>query len=157
MSLSWLHLTALAVYLGSLAGLWLFSLSRLPNIKGHEGQAKFLIRSLKLYNPVQIGALGVLVLSGAFQLTDLKAAYRESFMQELGATLGWKLATSFVLIIFSTYQSMGVGHRFVRRYEGGEPVSPRDVQAVTRRLKISTLCILALAMVTAWFGVKMGG
>ena len=157
MLLSWLHLTALVVYLGSLVGLWLILLTRLPRINDHKGQVKFLVRSLKLYNPLQIGALGLLVLSGAFQLTDLKAAYRESFVTELGATLGWKLALSFVVIIFSTYQSMGVGHRFVKRCEAGEPPSPGEVKSVVRRLKISTFCIVSLALVTVWFGMKMVG
>lgn len=156
MSLSWLHVAALVVYLGSLVSLWLILLLRLPRIRNPEGRTKVLVRSLKLHNPLQIGALGLLVLSGAFRVTDLKAAYRESFVTELGAALGWKLALSFVVIILSTYQSMGVGHRFVRRCEAGEPLSPEETQSVVRRLKISTFCIVSLALVTAWFGMKMG-
>jgi hypothetical protein len=157
MSTPWLHLTALVIYLGSLAGLWLVALPRLSRIKDHEGQVEFLVRCLKVYNPVQTGALGVLVLSGAFQLTDLKAAYRDSFIQQFGATLEWKLALSFVLIVFSTYQTMGVGHRFVRRYEVGERPSIHEMRSVVRRLKILTLCIVSLALVTVWFGMKMAG
>ena len=154
---SWLHLIALAVYLGSLIGLWVMLLPGLSVLKNHEGQVKLLARSLKLYNPLQSGALGLLVLSGAFQLTDLKAAYRELFIRELGTTLGVKLILSFVLIILSTYQSMAVAHRFVRRYEGGEPISPHEVQSVAQRLKSSTLFILFLALVTLMVGVRMRG
>ncbi|MGH7772638.1 MAG: hypothetical protein ACREQA_10435 [Candidatus Binatia bacterium] len=154
---SWLHLISLAAFLGSVIGLWLVLLPSLSVIKSHEGQLKLLARSLKLYNPLQTGALGLLVLSGAFQITELKATYRELFIKQLGVMLALKLALSFVLIVLSTYQSMAVAHRFVRRYEGGEALSPQDLQLVARRLRISTHAILLLAFMTALVGVWMRG
>ena len=54
---------------------------------------------------MQSGALGY-GLTGAFQITDLKAEYRELFTKEFGAMLGLKLIFSFVLILLSTHQSM---------------------------------------------------
>lgn len=155
MLISWLHLISLAVYLGSLVGLWLIALPAVAAVKNHEEQLHLLVRSLKFYNPLQTGALGLLVLSGAFQLTNLKAAYREMFLQEFGITLGLKLTLSFVLIVLSTYQSMAVAHRFVRRYEGGESCSPQEFQSLCRQLKISTLSILLLALITMWLGVRL--
>ena len=155
MLLSWLHLISLAVYLGSLVGLWVMVLPVLSAIQNHEERIKMVARSLKLYNPVQTASLGVLILSGAFQLTDLKAAYRELFLRELGLTLAVKLLLSFFLIVFSTYQSMAVAHRFVRRSEQGESFSPRELQSVTRRLKTSTLAILLLTMIIVWLGVQL--
>jgi len=64
---------------------------------------------------------------------------------------------SFVLIVVSTFQSMGVAHRFVRRYEGGKSFSPQELQQVTRRLRTSTLVILLLAIITLWLGVQLRG
>lgn len=157
MLISWLHLTSLAVYLGSLIGLRFMVLPALSVIKNHDDQVKLLARSLRLYNPLQTGSLGLLVLSGAFQLTDLKAAYRELFLKELGVILGLKLIFSFVLIVFSTYQSMGVAHRFVRRHEGDESFSPQEFQSVTQRLSTSTVVILLLAIITLWLGVQLRG
>lgn len=152
---SWLHLMALVVYLGSVTGLWVILLPSLSVIKNHEGQVKLLAHSLRLYNPLQTGALGLLVLSGAFQITDLKAAYRELFIRELGETLGLKLILSFVLIVLSTYQTMGLAHRFVRRYEGGESLSPQELGSVVQRLRISTISILLVAVATLWLGVRL--
>lgn len=157
MLISWLHLISLAVYVGSLVGLWLMVLPAVSAVENHEAQVSLLARSLKLYNPLQNGSLGVLVLSGAFQLTDLKAAYRELFLKELGVTLGVKLILSFVLIVFSTYQSMAVAHRFVRRYEGGESFPHQELLSVTKRLRVSTLFMLLLAIVTLWAGVRLRG
>lgn len=150
---SWLHLLALTLYLGSLIGLWAIFLPSLAGIKNHETRAKLLVRGLKLYNPLQCGALGVLVISGAFQLTALKAAYRELFVKELGGRLGLKLSLSFVLIILSTYQSMGVAHRYVRRYEAEERTTPRDVELIVRRLRSSTPAILFVALLTSLAGI----
>ncbi len=153
----WLHLTALVVYLGSVVGFWVMLYPILSVAKSHEQQVTLLVRSLKLYNPTQIGALGLVVISGAVQLTDLKAAYREEFFKELGSTLGLKLTLSFLLIIFSTYQSMGVGLRFVRRYEGGDPISPQDLRSIGQRLKALAPAIVFLAIITLWLGMRSGG
>jgi uncharacterized membrane protein len=157
MLISWLHLSALAVYLGSVVALCTMLLPALSVIKDHKGQTKLLARCLKLYNPLQIGVLGLLVLSGALQLTNLKAAYRELFMKELGMRLGLKLILSFVLILLSVYQSMGVAHRFVKRYEGEEPLSSQELGSVVQRLRVSALSILLLGLVTAWLGVRLSG
>lgn len=152
---SWLHLLALTAYLGSLVGLWLMVLPALPAIGEPEKRADFLARSLRLYNPLQTGALGLLVLSGAFQITELKAAYRQLFIKELGLVLGLKLTFAFFLIIVSVYQAMGVGHRFVRRREGGETLSAAEIDSVIRRLRVSTFLILVLAAITLWLGVGL--
>src|SRR3989338_8813481 len=101
MLISWLHLISLAAYLGSVVGLWCIVVPALSAVRDHKGQLILLARSLKYYNPFQTAALGVLVLSGAFQLTELKATYRELFIKDLGVPFGWKLILSFVLIVFS--------------------------------------------------------
>ncbi len=119
----WLHLIALAVYLGGVVGLGTMLLPVNSTLENHKAKVQFLARALKLYNPIQIGALGVLLFTGAFQLTDLKAAYRELFVKQLGYNLGIKLFVVFFLVLFSVYQSMGIAHRFVKRQEGGDMIS----------------------------------
>lgn len=155
MLISWLHLLALTVYLGSVIGLWVVFLPSLRVVEPEEARLKLLARGLKLYDPLQIGALGLVVLSGAFGVTALKAAYRSLFAQELGGTLALKLLLAFVLIILSTYQAMGIGHHFVRRYETGESVPRSEIERVIRRLKISAIAILLLALPILWLGVRL--
>src|ERR687892_980433 len=116
---AWLHLIALIVYLGAIIGLWVVFLPSMKAVVKHEDRVQFLARGLKFYNPLQVGALGIVLFSGAFQLTELKAAYRETFVKELGYILFVKLSFAFLLVIFSVYQALGIGHRFVRRHEGG--------------------------------------
>lgn len=151
----WLHLLALALYLGAVIGLWLVLLPSLRAIRSEEARLKRLARGLKFYNPLQIGALGVVVLTGAFQITDLKATYRGLFIQQFGATLAIKLTLSFVLIVLSTYQAMGVAHRFVRRYEAGESISATELDTIIRQLKFSAIALLLLAVPTLWLGIRL--
>ena len=152
---SWLHLIALFVYLGAIVGLSAILLPSLSVIEKHEAKAQFLVRALKFYNPLQIGALGILIFSGAFQLTELKAAYRELFVRQLGFSLGIKLLFAFFLIIESVYQSMGVAHRFVKRHEAGETITREELDTLTRRLESSNWVVLLLALITIWFGLRL--
>ena len=152
---AWLHLLALIVYLGAVVGLWAILLPSAAAIETHEDRAGFLARALKIYNPLQVGALGIVIFSGAFQLTELKAMYRELFVRHLGYQLAVKLTFAFLLVIFSVYQSMGIAHRFVRRHEGGDAVSPQELDSLVRRLKSSHWCILILALITLWLGLGL--
>ena len=153
---SWIHLLAFTIYLGSIVGIWVLGISAISTIKSHEEKTRFLAWSLKIYNPLHIGVLGVLVLSGAYQLTGLKAAYREDFLNQIGLPLAWKLGLSFVLIMLSTHQSMAVGHRFVKRFEAGEAILGEELQSVIRRLGTSSFMIILVAVFTALIGIRLG-
>ena len=152
---SWLHLVALFVYLGAIVGFWLIFLPALSTIEQHEQRSRFLARGLKIYNPLQVGALGIVLFTGAFQLTELKAAYREMFIKQLGFNLGIKLLFAFFLVFFSVWQSMGIGHRFVKRYDGGDPVNPQELAGIIRRLGSANWIILLFALLTLWFGLRL--
>lgn len=155
MLFSWLHLIALIVYLGAVLGFWFMLLPSVSVLQKHEDKLQFLARGLKFYNPLQVGSLGIVLFSGAFQLTELKAAYRETFIKELGYILFVKLSFAFLLVIFSVYQALGIGHRFVRRHEGGDTVTAEQLASIVRRLTTANGCILLLAVITLWLGLRM--
>jgi uncharacterized membrane protein len=155
MLFSWLHLIALVVYVGAVLGFWLMLLPAVSLLNKHEDKLQLLARGLKFYNPLQVGALGILLFSGAFQLTELKAVYRETFVKEFGYILFIKLSFAFVLVIFSVYQALGIGHRFVRRHEAGETLTAEQFASMVRRLKSANWGILLLAAITVWVGLGM--
>ena len=152
---SWIHVIALIVYVGAVVGFWLMLLPSAAILDKHEDRVRFLARGLKFYNPLQVGALGIILFSGAFQLTDLKAAYRETFIQRLAFNLAIKLLFAFLLVLFSVYQALGVGHRFVKRVEGGDQVKPDELASVIRRLRSANWLILIFAAVTMWLGLRL--
>jgi uncharacterized membrane protein len=152
---SWLHLIALIVYLGAVVGFWLMLLPSVAILHNHEDKVRFLARGLKFYNPLQVGSLGIILFTGAFQLTELKAAYRENFIRALAYNLSIKLLFAFLLVIFSVYQALGIGHRFVRRVEGGDAVKPEELSSIIRRLKSANWLILVFAAITIWLGLRL--
>ena len=152
---SWLHLVALIAYVGAVVGLWVILLSATSALEAQDDRVQLLARGLKLYNPLQVGSLGILLFTGAFELTDLKAAYRELFTKQLGYNLGIKLFFAFFLVLFSVYQSMGIGHRFVKRHESGDRVTPQEFDSTLRKLKSSNGLILILALITLWLGLRL--
>jgi len=152
---SWLHIIALVAYLGAILGLAVMLLPSLSSVETHEDKVHFLARGLKFYNPLQVGALGLVLFSGAFELTHLKAVYREMFLKELGYNLAIKLAFAFLLVFFSVYQAMGIGHRFVKRWELGESITPTELDSVVRRLGGANWLILLLAIITIWLGLRL--
>lgn len=152
---SWLHLIALVVYLGAVIGFWLMLLPAVGVLNKHEERVKYFVRGLKFYNPLQVGALGILLFTGAFQLTEMKAALRENFLNYLAYKLGLKLLFAFLLVMFSVSQTLGVGHRFVRRVEGGDAVTPEQLNSIIRRMTSMNWCILLLAAITLWLGLRL--
>jgi len=124
-------------------------------LTNHEDKVRFLARGLKFYNPLQVGSLGIILFTGAFQLTELKAAYRENFIRALAYNLSIKLLFAFLLVIFSVYQALGIGHRFVRRVEGGDTVKPEELSSIIRRLKSANWLILVFAAITIWLGLRL--
>jgi len=151
----WLHIIALVVYLGAVAGFWLMLLPSVAVLDKHDDKLRFLARGLKFYNPLQVGSLGIILFTGAFQLTELKAAYREMFIKYLAYNLGIKLLFAFLLVIFSVYQALGIGHRLVKRVEGGDPVTPEELGSITRRMRGANWCILIFAAATLWLGLRL--
>jgi uncharacterized membrane protein len=152
---SWLHLIALVVYLGAVIGFWLMLLPAVAVLENHDEKVRFFVRGLKFYNPLQVGSLGIILFTGAFQLTELKAAYRENFFKYLEYNLFIKLIFAFLLVMFSVYQALGIGHRFVRRTEGGDEVSPEQLSSIINRMTSANWGILLFAAITLWLGLRL--
>jgi len=152
---SWLHLIALVVYLGAVLGFWLMLLPAVAVLDKHDEKVRFFVRGLKFYNPLQVGSLGIILFTGAFQLTELKAAYRENFFKYLEYNLFIKLIFAFLLVMFSVYQALGIGHRFVRRTEGGDEVNPEQLRSIIKRMTSANWCILLFAAITLWLGLRL--
>ena len=152
---SWLHLIALVVYLGAVVGFWLMLLPAVGVLEQHEERVRYFVRGLKFYNPLQVGSLGIILFTGAFQLTELKAAYRETFIEYLAYNLGLKLLFAFLMVMFSVYQALGIGHRFIRRTEGGDEMTPEQLRSIISRMTGANWFILLFAAITLWLGLRL--
>jgi uncharacterized membrane protein len=150
----WIHLLALAAYLGATLDLALVFLPAAESIADPALQRRLLARGLRMYNVLSVGALGVLVISGASALTDWKAALGPAFGRLLWRLVG-KLALTFVLILVATYVSFGLAHRIVRAELGNLPVEADKQAGMIRRMRAAAWVGVALAAWTAWVGLGL--
>ena len=149
------HIISLTLHIGLVVALWLILLPALKRESLRESRTELLVRVLRIYNPVQIGLLGILTLTGASMITDLKALHGAAYTQEFGAALAVKLLLAFFVIMLGTWQCMGIAHRFVRLSESPDGVTAEGVDAVLRKLDRSSVVMLAFLAVTVWVGLSM--
>jgi hypothetical protein len=144
------HLAALAAYLVSTVWLLLVlpAIRRLPD---PAEQRRRLARHLRPYNVLSVGAVGVLIISGASALTDLKALYGPAYTQLLWPLTG-KLMLTFLLTMVATYLSFGLAHRLVRAEQGKLPVDAGQIRSMLGRLRGGAWLALAVALWTSWAG-----
>lgn len=151
----WLHLLGLAVYFGSGVTLIVVLLPMAVRIPAARDKQRFLAQGLKLYNPLSIGALGVALMTGAFNLTSYKAMFGRRFFELLGGVLGFKLLLVFLLINVSAVVSLGMGHRIVRTELRGEEIEPVRLASLVKRIQIFTLVALLLTAWIVWISLDL--
>jgi uncharacterized membrane protein len=151
----WLHLLGLAVYFGSGVVLVVVLLPMAAQIPAAADEQRFLAQALKLYNPLSIGALGVALMTGAFNLTSYKAMLGRRFFELLGGVLGLKLLLVFLLINVSAAVSLGMGHRIVRTELRGETIEPERLTGLVKRMQIFTIVALALTAWIVWVSLNL--
>ena len=151
----WLHLLGLAVYFGSGVTLVVVLLPMAAQIPAPREKQRFLAQGLKFYNPLSIGALGVALMTGAFNLTSYKALLGPRFFSLLGGVLGLKLLLVFVLINVSAAVSLGLGHRVVRTELQGEAIEPERLAGLVKRMRVLTVVALVLTAWIVWTSLNL--
>lgn len=149
----WLHLLAFATYTGATAALALICLPIARREEDPVRRLRFVAQCMRVYDPLSIGALGVVVMTGAFRLTVFKAVLRSAFFEQIGQVLAWKLFFSFILIILATYVAFGIGHRLVAT--SNVSAGPVSLDAPLARLRTSLLVALLLVAVIVWIALAM--
>jgi hypothetical protein len=144
------HVAAVAVYL--LSTLWmLLVLPGVARLADAGELRRRLVRHLRPYNVLSVGAVGVLIISGAYALTDLKALYGPAYVRFLWPLTG-KLALTFLLTMVATYVSFGLAHRVVRAEQGALPTDDKQLRSMVRRLRGGLWLAIAVALWTSWAG-----
>jgi hypothetical protein len=146
-----LHVLALATYLGSTVALVLVLLPAASAIEDPSLQRRVLARGLRPYNVLSVGALGVLILTGASSLTEWKRTLGPAYGRLLWPLFG-KLALTFTLTMVGTWLSFGL----VRAELGGLPVEPAQQRSMLKRLAGGAWLAILLAVWTTWVGLSLG-
>jgi hypothetical protein len=146
--LFWLHLLATGAFLGTTAGLALFTVPRARRTADPGARRSLLARTLRVYDPLAIGLLGVMVMTGAWSITGYKQALGTTYFTTFGAHLAWKLGFAFLVVMCGTYLAFGLGHRLVRQEEWGEAVEDARLASMINRLAGTAWLTVALTVAT---------
>ncbi len=147
-SLLVVHLLALAVYFGSTVFVAL-----LIEVVGAQASDAVVRRHgyaeiFRVYSPLTIAVLLVIVMTGAWSLTGFKQALGPRYLAFAVGLLP-KLSLAFVLIMNATYLALGVGFRLVRADQGGLPVTEAALRSTKHRLRIALWLTIVLILATA--------
>lgn len=160
MLLAILHTVAVAVYLGGTVFLGTVLIPVLRR-RGLDADGLHLLAgALRIFHPVSLGSLGVLVITGAVALTPLKEGLGPEYMSRLFGVLALKLFLVFVLVLVSSYQFFALGPRLFRvlSTEEGKPEDLPFTQGnqLVQRIQRWNLLAAALGAAILYLGLRMG-
>jgi uncharacterized membrane protein len=151
----WLHVVGLIAYGGTTLALLAVVVPAANALADPAARRTVLARALRVYDPLAIATLGILVMTGATNLTTYKDALRGEFFVRMGWLLVWKLVSAFLVIMVGTYITFGLGHRIVRAEMAGELVDEPWLTNVSRRLSYACTLALVLLAITTWLGLEL--
>jgi len=158
--LTWLHLCAMAAYVGAQFAVIYMLIPTAETAPNEAARRSSLIAGFKFYNPFTIAVLGIVVISGATRLTDLKASMKFDYFARIGSALELKLALAFVLIFIQTYVTFGLAFRIGRQEEvaahgDGEAFTVEQVNSMLRRIRAMAWFTIVLAAAVIWVSLTM--
>jgi uncharacterized membrane protein len=158
--LIWMHLMAMAGYFGVQLAVLYILLPAAARAESEAGRRAILINGFKFYNPFTIAALGVIVISGAVHLTDLKASMKMDYFERIGAALELKLLLAFLLIFVQTYITFGLAFRIGRQEEvaahgDGAPLTAEKIDAMLLRIRMLIWLTIALSALVVLVSIRM--
>jgi len=158
--LMWLHLCAMASYVGAQFAVIYMLIPAAETAPDEAARRSSLIAGFKFYNPFTIGVLGIIVISGAMRLTDLKASMKFDYFARIGSALELKLGLAFVLIFIQTYITFGLAFRIGRQEEvaahgDGEPFTVEQLNSMLRRIRAMVWFTIVLAAAVIWVSLTM--
>ena len=146
--LIWIHVIATGLYIGTTVGLPIFALRTARSIADPLTKRRQIASVLRIYDPLAIALLGVMVMTGAWLITGYKQNLAANYFDSFGQHLAWKLLLAFFVVMFGTYISMGLGHRIVREDDWSDEVDPEKLSSMLRRLSGAAWCTAAVTVAT---------
>ena len=158
--LVFVHVLALACFFGAQFSMLYMLLPAAEQAYDEAGRRAILIRGFRFYNMFTLAMLGILVITGAMRLTDLKAAMGFNYFARIGSLLSIKLALVFLLVFIQTYITFGLAFRIGRQEEvaahgDGPPFTVEKVNRMLSRIRAMTWVTIVLTAGIVWESLRM--
>lgn len=149
------HVLAMAAFFGAQFAMLYMLLPAAQQAKDEANRRAILIQGFRFYNPFTLGMLGILVITGAMRITDLKASMAGDYFARVGYLLVWKLGLAFLLIFIQTYVTFGLAFRIGRQEEvaahgDGPPFTIEKVNSMLARIRAMTWVNIVLTAAIVW-------
>jgi hypothetical protein len=114
-------------------------------------------RNVKFYHITFLLTMSLMVVTGAWRLTDYKIALGVQYFSDISTVLIIKLLIFFVVYILAAYQSFGLGLRITGQGEKAmqDPVAADLVDGVVNRMRRIAILNLFLMTATAYVGLML--
>ncbi len=152
------HILSACLFQGGMVffAILLRSLRRRLSPEEFAGEA---VEILRFYHPFILACMGVLIITGAWQLTGLKAAMGASFGR-LFIPLGLKLGFVFLLVLGMSFQFFALGLRLTRGTGpagNGRPLSDttEGTLQLIRAVERVNLVNILLGLLAIFFGLAL--
>lgn len=152
--LVWIHLVATGLYLGATSAVAGIAVPRARRVPDALPRRRQIARVLRAYDPLAIGLLGIMLMTGAWSITGMKQALGGAYFESFGQFLAWKLGLAFFVLFFGVYVAMGIGHRIVREDDWSDEVDEARLSSMLRRL--SSMSWFTVGLTLATVAVAMG-
>jgi uncharacterized membrane protein len=153
--LAWLHVTGVAVSLGSGLFLVFVFFPSLKTIPDRAQRMKTLAAAIQYFHPIFLLGICTVFMTGAMRLTDLKIDFGQLYYSALGHVLMWKFGLTTLIFLIAGGQCFGMGLKLQRMANGViEGTLERQEKLASAIKKMATWNVIALA-VTIHFGLKL--
>jgi len=153
--LAWLHVTGVAVSLGTGLFLVFVFFPALKIIEDRQQRMKVLATAIQYFHPIFLLGICTVFMTGAIRLTDLKIDFGQLYYSSLGHVLLWKFGLTTLIFLIAGGQCFGMGLKLQRMANGViEGTIERQERLANAIKKMATYNLIALA-VTIYFGLKL--
>jgi uncharacterized membrane protein len=153
--LSWLHVTGVAVSLGSGLFLVFVFYPSLKSIGDPAQRMKTLAAAIQYFHPIFLLGICVVFMSGAIRLTDLKIGFGEIYYSSVGHVLLWKFGLTLLIFLIAGGQCFGMGLKLQRMANGVIEGTLERQEKLAKAIKKMAAWNLILLAVTIYFGLKL--
>jgi hypothetical protein len=151
------HLLPWALGMGSVFYFAFIAVPLANRLLEGEKRLQFIRWNIKYYSPFFLLMMSIVVVTGAWRLTDYKIALGMQYFQDVATVLIVKLVLFLVVYLLAAYQSFGLGLRVTGQGEQAmsDVVAADIVDRVFKKMRIIAIVNLIFMSAAVYVGLQL--